>query len=115
MAFLTINTHDYQVQSAGGAQEDERAFAGEKARSFDNSLRSTRMTPKRVFSGFSLGPMSEATYQQLLTDAGSDTPRTVTGSFIAAPITAIVSVLRGLYVRDGNSFLRVAEISIEQV
>lgn len=112
--FLTIATRPYPVQTSGGASENEPDFTGSRERAFDNTYRSTRANGKRNFT-FIVGPISPASYDQLIADTRPDKVVAVAGGFLngAAAFNAFVDVI-GDFVADGTSVLRVAHVTIAE-
>lgn len=113
MPFLTIAAVEYAVE-AQGASEGERSYAGERERSFNNALRSTRTNGKRSWSFF-LAPMATATYNTLITNTAGDAAVNVAGDALGATVSCMVTVTDGPYVRDGSTHKRRAHVSIDEI
>jgi hypothetical protein len=113
--FLTINGHPYLVQVQGSPAENAPDYTGSRERAFDNSLRSTRAHPKRVFA-FVLGPVLADDFDTLIADTRGDQIVPIAGEFLngAAAFNAMVDVT-GDYVQDPVTFQRVAHVTINEV
>lgn len=114
MAFLTLGGNLYEVQHTG-AEQNPSDFAGEAARSFDQTYRSGRRDEKRVWS-FTLIPMSqadEATFRALI---GIDTQLTANGDFSGnVAVSVIVNVTGSTFLPSGTGFVRVITIQMLEV
>lgn len=119
MAFLTIAGVGYPVDVAGGATEREPEYVGEKVRAFDNTLRSTRMQPKRSWE-FPLAPLSEAAYNTLRAAIANDAEVAVNGDAVDNVSTTCIVTFASAGFLDhrppaGLSFQRGVRVLAEQV
>lgn len=113
MAFLSIGANTYSVQTQN-AQETAATYVGEKVRSFNNTLRSTRRTKKRQWS-FVLGPMAKAAYDTLLTALANDTVVNISGSAVNGASIAVMGDAVGQYIPDGVNFQMTATVTLDEV
>lgn len=115
--FLTINAVPYPV-AVQNATENAPSWAGEDARSFYNTHRSTKdPTTKKRQWGFALGPMAPtgagATYATLTADTNAAVVPIAGDAIAGGPVNGIVAVT-GQYVKDGAGHKIIAIVVIDE-
>lgn len=114
MAFLTLGGTLYEIQHSG-AHQNESLYAGEAARSFNNTYRSGRRAEKRSWN-FTIIPQTQAEEAALRTQIGVDTELVANGDFTGAvAVTVIANITGSDFVPSGVSFVRVVSISLLEV
>lgn len=113
MPFMLINGTLYEAQHQG-ANEAERTYVGEAARAFSGAYRSGVRAAKRNWQ-FSLIPMTETVYDAFVAAIGLDVPIPVSGDFTGGvSVTSVVRIVSANYLPSGSTFVRVANISIQE-
>lgn len=115
--FLTIDGNAYPVQ-VDGASENAPEYSGSRERAMAGNMRSTRtvVTKKRTWQ-FVLGPISPASYAELVADTEGDQIVPVDGAAMQdAAIDCMVDINDARYVRDGTqSHNREVQITVYEV